>query len=238
MQGPAPTGIPEVEIKPGYLPMKSVSNLPNNNYDMMEDFIHWAHQAGEYKLNQCSSGNLSQRLGNNTMLVSGTGSWLSTIRREQVAVVNLENGKSMNGIRPTGELPLHLSIMQQRPEINTVLHFQSEAATSLCCADIIPDYNVIIEIPLYVGEVATLPYLPPGSMELAEAVKHLPTNICMIQMSNHGQIAMGASLMEVIQMAVFFELACKVIINNSTKVKILDKEMIYGLKAYASSRKG
>lgn len=204
---------------------------------MMNEFIQWSHLTGEYKLIKCSSGNLSQRLNENTMLVSGTGSWLSTILHEQVAVVDIETGKSMNGISPTGELPLHIGIMQHRPEINTVLHFQSEAATSLCCAEIVPDYNVIIEIPLYVGAVATLPYLPPGSAELAEAVKNLPTNICMVQMNNHGQIAMGASLREVIQMAVFFELACQVILNNFNKVKILDKEKTEKLSAYANSRK-
>ncbi|HAH58667.1 MAG TPA: class II aldolase family protein [Bacteroidales bacterium] len=235
MQGPALTGIPGTEIKPGFLPMKSFLNLSGNN--MIDEFIHWAPAAGAYKLIQCSSGNLSQRLDNNTMLVSGTGSWLSTIRRGQISVVDMKDGKSTNGIRPTGELPMHLEIMRQRKEINTILHFQSEAATSLCCADYIPDYNVIIEVPLYVGKVATLPYLPPGSSELVQAVRHLPIDIRMVQLRNHGQIAMGSSLMEVIQMAVFFELACKVIINNADQVITLDNDQMEGLKTYAAGRK-
>ncbi|MDD3742101.1 MAG: class II aldolase/adducin family protein [Lentimicrobiaceae bacterium] len=203
----------------------------------MDEFIYWARKAAAYNLVKCSSGNLSQRIDDQQMLVSGTGSWLESLSAEQVAVVDSLTGESLNNVQPTGELPLHLALTRmQRPGINAVLHFQSEAATTLCCADFVPDYNVIIEIPLYVGEVVTLPYLQPGSEALADAVSGLPPHIRMVQMSNHGQIAMGSSLKEVMQKAVFFELACKVIVNSNKGIKRLNHEQIEGLKAYAKSR--
>ena len=205
--------------------------------EIMKQFVFWAQQAATHNLVQCSSGNLSQRLDDTQILVSATGSWLSSLSTDQVSIVSLATGESLNGIRPTGELPLHLGIMQERPDINAVLHFQSVAATSLCCATYVPDYNVIIEVPLYIGKVATLPYLKPGSTELAQAVRQLPQDIRMVQMSNHGQIAMGSSLEEVVQMAVFFELACQIILNNANKVNVLLEKDILGLNAYAKQRK-
>lgn len=204
--------------------------------EILNQFVYWAKQAGTYNLVQCSSGNLSQRLDDTKILVSGTGSWLSRLSADQVAVVSLETGESLNGIRPTGELPLHLGIMQGRTDVNVVLHFQSVAATSLCCANYTPNYNVIIEVPLYIGKVETLPYLKPGSEELAQAVKELPPEVQLVQLSNHGQIAIGNSMEEVIQIAVFFELACQVILNN-TNAKVLNEKDISGLQAYAKHRK-
>ena len=65
-----------------------------------------------------------------------------------------------------------MGILRERPDVNVVLHFQSEYATAVSCMKNKPaNFNVTAEIPCHVGsEIPVIPYYRPGSPELAKAV--------------------------------------------------------------------
>lgn len=198
-----------------------------------KEFAKWARKAGKYDLARCSSGNLSHRLDDGTMMVSASRSWLSNLKKDQVVQVSCNDGKVLKGNAPTGELPLHLAVMNRNPGINTILHCQSPAATSIACK--IPqdiDYNVIIEVPIYIGNIKHVPYIKPGSQELADAVAEASVNAGVIQMQNHGQVITGNSYKEVIQKAVFFELACNIMLKNNFQYSTIKADHIEHLKGY------
>ncbi len=201
--------------------------------DEYRKFAKWANKIGKSGLVQCSSGNLSYRLSEDTILVSESRRWLVNLKQDQVVKVNLKDGAVIEGEKPTGELPLHLSILRQNTNINTVLHCQSPAATALACrksSDI--DYNVIIEIPIYIGHIAHLPFIMPGSQELADAVASASVNSSVMQLQNHGQIITGIDYRDVYQKAVFFELACSIIISNGINSQSLTPEQCKALMGY------
>ena len=93
--------------------------------DKIQEFIAQAHRVGDDGLTLCSSGNLSWKIGDNKVLVSGPGSWVPTLKAEQVAICDLTTGKSLNGVKPSMESTFHLGVMRERPDVNVVLHFQS-----------------------------------------------------------------------------------------------------------------
>ena len=95
-------------------------------------FIAQAHRYGDAKLMLCSSGNLSWRIGEEA-LISGTGSWVPTLGKEKVSICNIANGIPANGVKPSMESTFHLGILRERPDVNVVLHFQSEYATAVSC---------------------------------------------------------------------------------------------------------
>ncbi|HLO91790.1 MAG TPA: class II aldolase/adducin family protein [Lentimicrobium sp.] len=199
----------------------------------IERFVKWSHKASDFNLINCSSGNLSHKIQNDIVLVSQSKKWLGELKKKNVVILELITGKIIHGQTPTGELPMHLSVLRENPSINTVFHFQSPSATTLSCRmDHNIDYNVIIEVPIYLGEVKHLPYLQPGSIELANAVLEATKTAHVIQLSNHGQIITGSNYREVIQRAVFFELACSIILNNDFKNSILTPFQIESLKGY------
>ena len=75
------------------------------------------------------------------------------------------------------------------------------------------DFNVTLEGPLYVGrEIPVVPFLPPGSDELAAAVVEALADHDIVLMSNHGQVACGKDFPETFRRAVFFEMACRIIV--------------------------
>jgi len=180
-------------------------------------FVKACHKVAQYGLVSCSSGNLSWRTGPDTALLSASGSWLAELTPEQVAACDSDTGRCINGKVPTCESVFHLGILKTRAEMNVVLHFQSPFATAIACGD--PEninFNVIIEVPLYIGTPVTVPYLPPGSEELAQAVidafKDSQANMAVLK--NHGLVTAGKDFNDAIQKAVFFELACRIVSTN------------------------
>lgn len=199
----------------------------------IEKFVHWARKVGNYGLVKCSSGNLSHRLKDGTLLVSETRSWLNELKPKQVVHFEPIERIVIQGGKPTGELPLHLAIFTQNTEVNTVLHFQSPAATALACRQLIEiNYNVIIEVPIYIGNVAHVPYIMPGSEELAHAVAEASILAGIIQLQNHGQVAIGKNYKDAFQKAVFFELACNIILHGDKELNYLLPEQINMLSNY------
>ncbi|OQY46637.1 MAG: hypothetical protein B6242_07200 [Anaerolineaceae bacterium 4572_78] len=169
----------------------------------------------------CSSGNLSWRVDNKHMLVSSTRTWLGRITIDQVAICRIDDGVALNEVVPTSEIHFHTGILKKRSDVNIVLHFQTPFATALACRkkDKPINYAVISEISFYIGKIAEVPYLPPGSMELADAVTNAATNCDLVMMRNHGQVVVGKTFDEVIQNARFFELACSIIVRMGNNVK-------------------
>ncbi|HRW68957.1 MAG: class II aldolase/adducin family protein [Lentimicrobium sp.] len=198
----------------------------------IKSFIHWAHEAERLGLVTCSSGNLSHRVGDGCMLISTTGSWLGQLEESQIALLSTGSGEILNGRKASGESAMHRAIMGCRPDIDTVLHFQSPAATTLACMDLVPDYNVIIEVPVYIGKISCVPFVMPGSQMLAEAVAAEMMDSSIVQMRNHGQVVCGSGYAGTIQKAVFFELACTIILQSNMKALPLPEVSIQQLKHY------
>ena len=196
-------------------------------------FRQCAREADRLGLVRCSSGNLSEREKGDRMRISGTGVWLGQLRGSDTAVVDLSDGSFVEGCAPSGEFRLHREVYRCRPDVSVILHFQSEAATVLACLPEVPDYNVIIEVPVYLGGIGLVPFLPPGSAELAVAVAGAMKSADVVQMRNHGQVVAGSSFDDVLQKAVFFEFACSVIVKSSMKaipLKAETLEMLYDYK--------
>ncbi len=193
-------------------------------------FVKACHKLGDFDLVQCSSGNMSCRLDDKSVLVSASGAWLAEITAEQVAVCELEGGVCVSGPAATIESEFHLGILRQNPDVNVVLHFQSPYATAIACGDPASyNYNIIIEIPAYIGTPAIIPYILPGSTELAQAVIEAMKNAKMAILCNHGLVTVGKNFNEAIERASFFELACRILLCQD-KPKFLNDKQIEALR--------
>lgn len=198
-------------------------------------FIEEAHRVGKERLMLCSSGNLSWRVEEDLALVSGTGSWLPRIKPENVAVCRISDGQRIEGPKPSMESSFHLGVLRQRKDMNVVLHFQSEFATVISCMKDKPtNFNVTAEIPCYPGrDIPVIPYYRPGSPELAKAVTEaLAAHDCAL-MSKHGQVVCGKDFDDAYQKAVFFEMACGIIVRAGKENYLtLTEEEIHDLDVY------
>jgi len=140
-----------------------------------------------------SAGNVSARLGEH-VLVSPTNSCLGRLDPARLSRLTLA-GAHAGGDKPSKEAPLHLGIYAERPDAGAVVHLHSTCATLLSClADTDPE-NALPPVTPYlmmrVGRVPMVPYHPPGSDELAAAVRARARAHRAILMANHGFVVAG-----------------------------------------------
>jgi len=167
------------------------------------------------------------------LLISQTGSWLPYLSKDQVSISRLKDGTIINNVNPSMDSGFHFGIMHQRKDVHVIMHFQSLYATTMACLPEPPtNFNVINEIPMYVGKIAMLPYICPGSPELGLKVTESMKTHDLVVLQNHGQVVVGKSFDDVIQKALFFELACGIIMRSQDQAVRLNEEQIKEMDKY------
>lgn len=202
----------------------------------LSSFINASHRIAKMDLQRCSSGNMSLRLDDNLIALTATGSWMGEITENQIALCRLDDGTSINGIKPSVESIFHRGILQNRPDINVVLHFQSPYATAIAAGN--PhtyDFSVIAEIPIHTGTPAIVEYIMPGSPELADAVIAALIDSDLAILRNHGQVTVGKDFNDAIEKAYFFELACQILLTQKN-TRPIPKEKSDALIQYLNKK--
>lgn len=175
-----------------------------------DSLVRLSHGAAAAGLVIASCGNASVRKGPDRFLVTASGSQLADLGGGDLSEVSLE-GKHLEGPRPSIEADLHRLVFKARPKAQAVLHCHAQWATLMACLQVPQrDLDFIIEVPAYIGQHEYVPYLPPGSRELAEAVADALADprVTVVQLTNHGQVAVGATWQEALIRLVYFERAC------------------------------
>ena len=195
---------------------------------------------GEAGLTICSSGNLSWRLPDGEVLLSGTGSWVPELTADRVSVCRLDNGEILNGVKPSMESVFHMGVMRERPDVNVVLHFQSPYATAVACMERRPDnFNFTAEMALHVGEeIPMIPYFRPGSPQLAEHVVEAMRTHNSVMLLKHGQVVCGKDFDQAFERAMFFEMGCRIAVLNGSNVNPLTRAEIDDLESYFLGKEG
>lgn len=202
-------------------------------------FLRAAAQVAAKGLVRCSSGNLSQRLKDGHLLIKASRAWMESLEADNLAVCRISDGVRLEGAKPSVETAFHAGILRTRPDAKVVLHFQSPFATAAACRSDVESlpFHLTPEVPYYIGSVGVVPFLLPGSAELAEAVIASAERHCMIILRNHGQVTFGATFEETIQRAVFFEMTCELLFRAENRLQPLDPAAAAALMAMSSQTK-
>ena len=192
--------------------------------EIVARFMHACHLVGAKGLAKCSSGNMSLRLDDDTMIITASRSWMERLTEDEVTLCRISDREVIAGKKPSVEIGFHSGILSSNTRANAVLHFQSPAATTVACIEKFDmDFNVTPEIPYYIGPIARVPFILPGSPELAAAVVHAAKDHNLIILTNHGLVVWAGSLDQAIQNAVYFELACEMLLKSGGRAAPMPK---------------
>jgi L-fuculose-phosphate aldolase len=141
-----------------------------------------------------TDGNISVRLDGERMLLTASGVCLGEMRPEDLVVVDQTGQPCDASQRPSSELPMHLEVYQQRPDVGAVIHAHPPLATAFTVAGISLAQCVIPEVVLTMGTIPTARYATPATEKGREAVRELIRTHDALILDRHGTLTVGPDL--------------------------------------------
>lgn len=141
-----------------------------------------------------NDGNISYRLGPNEVLCTPTMISKGFMKPSDLCIVDME-GKQVGGQRKrSSEILLHLTIMKERPDVNSVVHCHPPHATAFAVAREPIPQCVLPEVEVFLGDVPITKYETPGGQAFADTVKPFVKNSNVLILANHGTVSYGDSV--------------------------------------------
>jgi L-fuculose-phosphate aldolase len=182
----------------------------------LQDALGWAgRKLAKAGLVLGSGGNLSARpAGADTCLITAAGAWLDELRPEDFSVLEVATGTLRGGAaNPSSERALHLRIYQRRPDVGAVLHLHPQLTVLLSAAGH-PIRTITTDHAHYLGRVRTLPYLRPGTDEVAiAAADALGPDVSCVVLGHHGVAVVADSVDLAVKRALNLEEAARATVN-------------------------
>jgi len=165
-----------------------------------DEIVRFAASIYERSLTFGASGNISVRIEDG-WLMTPTGSTMGNLDPARLSKLD-DDGNHISGDKPTRENFLHMAMYDERPNSGAIVHLHSTYSVAVsCCGDIDPA-NVLPPITAYyamrVGTLPLVPYFPPGSLNLADAVRELAPDHHALLLANHGPVVAGNSLADAV----------------------------------------
>lgn len=203
--------------------------------EIRQMLVHYGASLFQRSYSVGSSGNISVRLPDGSILATPTNSCLGSLDADQLAKVTLE-GEQISGDKMSKEIPFHLALYRARPEVNAVVHLHSTYLTALSCRSDIDFNNAIRPFTPYfvmkVGNMPVIPYFKPGSHHLATALAERAHESNAFLLANHGPVVLGTSLTEAINtMEELEETARLFFILQHSPIRYLTEEEIMELNS-------
>lgn len=172
-----------------------------------------------------SGGNISVRLADG-LLITPTGYSLGKLKAEDLVKVGFD-GTTLSPGKPSKELVFHLNAYQERLDVSAVVHVHTPYAVSLSCMIAKEPFTIPSMTPGYairVGALPAIPFLVPGSIQLAEAVRKILIERDSALLCKHGMVTVGKNLQTAINLAEEIEENAKIFIIGGTRAASLTEE--------------
>ncbi|MEW9612747.1 3-oxo-tetronate 4-phosphate decarboxylase [Shinella sp. S4-D37] len=180
-----------------------------------------------------STGNISVRLSDGTMLMTPTNASLGALEPERLSHLD-HLCNHIAGDKPTKEAFLHTCMYCQRSNAQAVVHLHSTYSVAASIRADVDTSNVLPPLTAYyvmrVGRLPLVPYFAPGDRQLALAVEAAARDHHAVLMANHGPVVAGHTLREA-QYAIeeLEETAKLVLLLDGKSIKALTEEQVSAL---------
>ena len=142
-----------------------------------------------------NDGNISARLDDTRLLTTPKTVSKGFMTPDMMVIVDYE-GKKLAGDRDaSSELPMHLEIYRNRPDVNAVVHAHPPIATGFAVAGIPLTRAVLAEVVTTLGSIPIAEYGTPSTAELPQAVRKYIKAHDGLLLANHGAVTCCRSVM-------------------------------------------
>lgn len=188
---------------------------------IVDDLIAAGRALVDAGLSPGTSGNLSVHDGNR-VIMTGTGAALGRLTPDMLSFVTLDGG-SIEGARPSKELPLHLALYARDRANRAVVHVHPPETVAVSCLEPWSAQSAIPPLTPYfvmkVGQTPLLPYRHPGDPALGDDIRDVALPIRAALLSNHGSVVTGTDIAEAVNRAIELEAACRIALATNGKAR-------------------
>jgi len=208
----------------------------------VEAFVEVCGRLARHLYVTSHGGNLAWRLEPNLALISPTQVSKADLRAEDVVFINLAGEVVEGQRRPTGETPMYLTFLNQRPDIVSVIHCHPPA---VCALAISKGKNWLMR-PLYpettfeIGPAPLVPYGEPLTPELARNFEPFLPQYNSFLMENHGLVTMSrGDIQWTMGQVELLEMTAQSIVMalQLGEIKELDRQAVIGLDNVLKTRR-
>lgn len=206
------------------------------DWESRRDIVAFAKRLYHRELIAATDGNVSVRMDIDRFMITAAGTSFATIQTGDVAYID-QNGYSLDySVNPSSELPMHLEIYRQRPDINAIIHAHPPYTVATTLVGLSMSEPVLPESLIMLGDIVTAQYATPSTHESADSIRSLIKDHDVILLDHHGAVTCGNDLTEAYNKMEKLEYSAKTLISARSlgTIKPLTEENIQKLKNLVS----
>ena len=202
--------------------------------DPRDAVVAVCHRLDAKNLLVATDGNVSVRIDDD-VFVTRTGIGKGMVTRDDVIVVAPDGTPRTGNVTPSSELRMHLACYEERSSVRAVVHAHPPTAVAftvagqedLLAAPIVPEVVVTLE------SIETIPYVTPGTEDLAECVRPIVRRRDAFMLERHGAVCVASTLLEALHRMEKVEHAAEIIhvAQQMGQVKRLSDQQVEELMA-------
>ncbi len=140
-----------------------------------------------------SGGNLSGRLPDGEgLIITPTGLSIAELTPDDLSRVSLDGVVADDQRKPSSEWQMHAEAYKVRPDATFIFHLHPPVSTTLHAIGK-EIRSLTTDHAYYLREIHAVPYIPSGTMELAQAVAAQLDGSDVVLLQHHGCVAVADS---------------------------------------------
>ena len=203
------TAVPETAPTPATAP----PTAPTRAGGLREEVVNVVNELYATGLITATGGNVSARiLGTDHVLITPSQLYKGDLRPGVLVRIDMD-GKLLDSdaLSPSSEWPMHCAVYKARPDVEAIIHAHAPQVTILGLSDL-PFLPISTEAA-FLGDLPRVPFIMPGTKDLAQAVVEALGDGAAVLMQNHGLIVAASSLRRAASLSEIVERTAEVILG-------------------------